>query len=273
MQLQDAKQRFENQGIKFAAISYDTPAILKDFAQRHKIEFPLLADPDSQIIRSFNVFNAEATGKEKGMAHPGFLYIDPGGVIREEYFEAKYTDRFTPNNVISKLFPELTEEVNATVDAPHLRLTLEQSDRTVVPGSRVSLTAEIELPPEVHVYAPGVEGYKPIQLTLQTPSGIELAPVRYPNPKILYLKAIGEHVPVFEGKFRITQDATVTFSPTSAIARSLVSSSKTITITGELKYQACDERVCYPPASVPVTWRLEVLPLDLKRSPGDIRHK
>jgi hypothetical protein len=274
VQLQDAKQRFETQGIKFAAISYDTLAILNDFAQRHKINYPLLADPDSQIIRSFNVLNAEATGKEKGMAHPGFLYIDPGGIIREEYFEAKYTDRFTPNNVIGKLFPELAEEVTGNVEAPHLRLTLEQSDRTVVPGSRVSLTAEIELPPEVHVYAPGVEGgYKPIQLILQTPLGITLAPVTYPNPKILYLKAIGEHVPVFEGKFRVTQDATVNFSRTSDIARSLVSSSKTITIMGDLKYQACDERVCYPPASVPVTWSLEVLPLDLKRSPGDIRHK
>jgi hypothetical protein len=273
VQLQDAKERFETQGIKFAAISYDTPAILNDFAQRHKINYPLLADPDSQIIRSFDVFNAEAAGKEKGMAYPGFLYIDSGGIIREEYFEAKYTDRFTPNNVIGKLFPELTEEVAGNVEAPHLRLTLEQSDRTVVPGSRVSFTAEIELPPEVHVYAPGVKGYKPIQLTLQTSSGVTLAPVTYPNPKILYLKAIGEHVPVFEGKFSITQDATITSSRASDIARALVSSSKTITITGDLKYQACDERVCYPPASVPVTWHLEVLPLDLKRSPGDIRHK
>ncbi len=76
MQLQNAKQRFEKQEIKLAAISYDSPEILKDFADRHKINFPLLADPDSRIIRSFNVLNEEATGKEKGMAHPGFFYID-----------------------------------------------------------------------------------------------------------------------------------------------------------------------------------------------------
>ena len=112
MQLQNPEQGLEKQGIELAAISYDSPAILKDFADRHKIDFPLLADPDSQIIRSFNVLNAEATGKEKGMAYPGFFYIDSGGVIREKYFEAKYTDRFTPNNVIGKLFPELTEEVS-----------------------------------------------------------------------------------------------------------------------------------------------------------------
>ena len=273
MQLQNAEKRFEQQGIKLAAISYDSPAILKDFAERHKIDFPLLSDTDSRVIQSFNVLNAEATGKEKGMAHPGFFYIDSSGVIREKYFEPKYTDRFTPNNVIGKLFPELTEEVSERIEAPHIRLTLEQSDRDVVPGSRVSLIAEIELPPDTHVYAPGVQGYKPIQLILHEVPGIELAPVTYPVSKDLYLDAIQEHVPVFEGKFRVTQDVTVKFSPTSDIVRSLISSGKTLSITGDLKYQACDKRVCYPPTSVPVTWSLQIFPLDLKRSPDAIRHK
>src|SRR5439155_9457488 len=87
-----------------------------------------------------------------------------------------------------------------------LQLTLSQSDRTVVAGSRVTLTAEIKLPPDVHVYSPGVRGYKPIQLILQAPGGIEPAPVIYPTPKTLYLEAIKEQVPVFDGSFRITQD-------------------------------------------------------------------
>jgi AhpC/TSA family/Disulphide bond corrector protein DsbC len=273
VQLQDAEQRFEEQGIKLAAISYDTSAILKDFTERHRIQYPLLADPDSQIIRSFKVLNAEVTGKEKGMAHPGFFYIDSNGIIREKYFEVNYVDRFTPNNVVAKLFPELTEEVTANIDAPHLRLTLEQSDRKVAPGSRVTLIAQIELPPDVHVYAPGVQGYKAVELTLEGAKGIELASVSYPKPKILYLEAIKERVPVFEGKFRITQDATVPFSHTRDGLRAVLSSEKTLSIAGELKYQACDNRVCYPPTSVPVMWSFQVTPLDLKRSPEAIRHK
>ena len=273
MQLQNAKQRFEKQGIKLAAISYDSPAILKDFAVRHKIEFPLLPDPDSRIIRNFNVLNEEAKGMNKGMAHPGFFYIDAGGVIREKYFEVKYTDRFTPNNVMGKLFPELTREVSQNVEAPRLRLTLAQSDRSVTSGNRVTLSAEIELPPDVHVYAPGVTGYKPIQLVLHPSGGMEIAPAIYPSSKTLYLEAIKEHVPVFEGKFRITQDVTVTFSKVRDGFRSLVSSEKTISIIGDLKYQACDQTICYPPTSVPVKWQLQVLPIDLKRSPEAIRHK
>jgi hypothetical protein len=272
VQLQAAKKRFEAQGLKLAAISYDSPAILKDFAERHGIDFPLLADPKSEVIRSFKVLNTEANGMTKGMAYPGFFYIDGSGVIREKYFEAKYTDRFTANNVIGKLFPELAEEVSQNVDAPHLRLSLTQSDNAVAPGSRVTLAAEIELPPGVHVYSPGVKGYRPIQLELQPRSGIEISQVTYPNSEILYLEAIQEHVPVFEGKFRITQDVIVTSSKTGDVVRSLVSAQKTISITGELKYQACDETICYPPTSVPLKWQLQILPLDLKRSPNAIRH-
>jgi hypothetical protein len=90
---------------------------------------------------------------------------------------------------------------------------------------------------------------------------------------VLYLAAIQENVPVFEGKFRITQDLTVTPARTADALRSVFSKERTISITGDLQYQACDQTVCYPPTSVPVSWQLQILPLDLKRSPGAIQHK
>ena len=273
MQLQSAKERFEKQGLKLAAISYDSQAILKDFAARHQIDFPLLADPDSKIIRSYNVLNPEATGMTKGMAFPGFYFIDPNGVIREKYFTVKYTDRLTANNVVAKLFPELAAEVSQNVDAPHLRLTVSQSDQSVIAGGRVSLIADLELPPDVHVYSPGVQGYRPVQLTLHSLPGVEFQPVSYPSPTTLYLPAIKEQVPVFEGRFRISQDVTVNPAKIADALRALISADKKVTITGDLAYQACDKTVCYPPTSVPVTWQLRVVPLDLKRSPDAIQHK
>jgi hypothetical protein len=273
VQLQNAKAKFELQGIKLAAISYDTQAILTDFAKRHKIEFPLLADADSKVIRSFNVLNAEAKGMNKGIAHPGFFYIDDNWIIREKYFEAKYTDRFTANNVVGKLFPELTQEVSQTAEVPHLRLTLAQSDRAVGPGSRLTLIVDVELPPGVHVYSPGVHGYKAIQLVLHASGGIGPAPAIYPSSKILYLQAIKEQVPVFEGKFRIAQDVTMPASNAGAGIRAVLGSTQTVSIAGDLQYQACDATICYPPTSVPVKWEVKVEPLDLHRSPENIRHK
>jgi peroxiredoxin len=58
IQLQAAKDRFEKQGLKVAGISYDNVEILKYFVGRRKIEFPLLSDPDSKVIRMYQVLAA-----------------------------------------------------------------------------------------------------------------------------------------------------------------------------------------------------------------------
>ena len=254
-----------------AAISYDSVEILKSFADRKKIEFPMLADTDSKTIRAYEVLNAEATGQYKGMARPGYFFIDTKGTIREKFFEVKYRQRFSGNNVVGKLFPNLGDEVTDTVQSPHLSLAVEQSDRTGFPGGRIALTAEVQLPPDVHVYAPGTQGYKPIALVMDPTPGIVLTPVTYPHAQVLYLTAIKERVPVFEGKFRITQDLKI--SSAADFSASLGTEGKALTINGRLDYQACDKKICYLPTSVPVHWQVRVLPLDRQRAPEDIRHK
>ena len=205
------------------------------------------------------------------MARPGYFFIDTNGVIREKFFEAKYRQRLSGNNVIAKLFPELGQEVTNIVDEPHLQLAIEQSDRTTVPGGRVTLTAEVRLPPDVHVYAPGTKDYKPIHLRVDPNSAVQLEPALYPRSKMLYLPAIKDRVPVFEGTIRISQDLQV--ATAADFSNSLGSDGKTFTITGSLDYQACDSKICFLPASVPVQWQLQVLPLDRQRAPEDIRHK
>jgi len=269
--LQSAKTRFERQGISLAAISYDSGAILKYFADRQHIDFPLLADPDSKMIRDYHVLNTEAVGQFLGMARPGYFFIDPKGIIREKFFEAKYRERLSGNNVIAKLFPELGEEVVSTVQAPHLEVAVQQSDRTGVPGSLITLVTEVRLPRDTHVYAPGTKGYKPVELVIEPAPNLEFRPAIYPQSKILFMPAIQERVPVFEGSFRIRQDVNV--SSASEFSGSLGTAGKTLTIRGTLHYQACDSKTCFLPNTVPVEWQLHVLPLDRQRAPEEIRHK
>ncbi len=269
--MQSAKTRFENQGIRLAAISYDSAAILKYFADRQHIDFPLLADPDSKLIRDYHVLNTEAVGQFLGMARPGYFFIDPKGIIREKFFEAKYRQRLSGNNVIAKLFPELGEEVVSTVQAPHLEVAVQQSDRTGVPGSLITLVTEVRLPRDTHVYAPGTKGYKPIELVIDPAPNLEFRPAIYPQSRILFMPAIKERVPVFEGSFRIRQDVNV--SSAAEFSGSLGTAGKTLTIHGTLHYQACDNKTCFLPNTVPVEWQLQVLPLDRQRAPEEIRHK
>jgi peroxiredoxin len=271
IQLQAANARFEKQGIKLAGISYDSVEILKFFSDRRKIDFPLLSDPQSKVIRQYQVLNAEAVGPNSGMARPGYFFLDPEGVIREKFFEAKYRERLTGNTLLAKLFPELGEEVTDTVEAPHLQLRLEQSDRVAVPGNLVTLTAEMRLPPDVHVYAPGAQGYKSIKLAMDSLPDFEMRRTEYPSAKVLYLPAIQERAPVFEGAFRIRQELKV--NSMMEFSGALPAEGKEVSIKGKLAYQACDSKICFLPANVPVEWQFQIQPLDRVRAPEDIRHK
>src|SRR5208337_1631894 len=100
---------------------------------------------------------------------------------------------------------------------------------------------------------------------------LELSSAVYPASTVLYLPAIKEKVPVYEGTFRISQAVQV--SSSSQFWGSRGKDGKTYTITGRLEYQACDKTMCYVPTSVPVKWQLQVFPLDRTRAPVEIRHK
>jgi hypothetical protein len=169
------------------------------------------------------------------------------------------------------MFPELSEEVSSNVTAPHLQLALEQSDPIAFPGERVTLTAEVRLPAGTHVYAPGAKDYKPVQLEIDAPAGWPLQQAVYPKAQVLFLPVIKERVPVFEGTFRIRQDLQV--GTAAEFSGSIGAEGKTFTVTGKLAYQACDEKICYLPTSVPLEWKVQVLPLDRQRAPEEIRHK
>jgi peroxiredoxin len=274
LSLQRATPHFREKGIGLVGVSYDSPEILKFFTERYSITYPLLADPKSEIIERFGVLNTTATGFTKGMSYPGFAYVGPNGRIQETFFEEDYHTRYTGKSVLTKIFPELATAAVKDVPAPHLQLKLTQTDEIVSPGNRVTLIAELSLPKDLHVYAPGVQGYKPIALELGAIPQATLRPVNYPQSKTLLLPAIGEKVPVFEGKFRITQDVTVSFDKDfSQVVAAGPASGTPLTLNGNLQYQACDSKICYPPTSIVVSWQLTVMPLNTIRAPEEIRHK
>ncbi len=208
---------------------------------------------------------------QKGFARPGYFFIDTKGVIREKFFDPKYRERLSGSSLIAKLFPELGQEVTQTVDAPNLKLALEQSDLVGVPGTHFTVVAEVTLPADVHVYAPGAVGYKPIKLDLDAIPQMEMKPAVYPKSNLLYFPELKESAPVFDGTFRISQDVKVNTG--AEFWGSLGKDGKLFTISGKLDYQACNKTTCFQPTSVPVKWQIQVFPLDRVRAPEEIRHK
>jgi hypothetical protein len=115
----------------------------------------------------------------------------------------------------------------------------------------------------VHVYAPGVTGYKPIALALQPQTALIVREAHFPKPEDYFFKPLNEHVPVFQAPFRIVQD--VEIDPSREVASAL-KDMKTMTIGGALDYQACDDKLCFNPQSVPLSWTINLKPLDTERA-------
>jgi hypothetical protein len=44
-------------------------------------------------------------------------------------------------------------------------------------------------------------------------------------------------------------------------------------LRGTLEYEACSDRVCFPPATLDLAWTVKLSPLDRERSPQAIQQK
>ena len=255
-------------------MSYDDQGVLAAFAKRTGITFPMLSDPQSAFIRAFGMVdpdnttdNVPADGK-RDTAYPGYFVLDRTGRIVERFIDPKYDDRRTANGLVAETFPELLEATGRTTSTPHLQVHVGQSDIRVPLGARFRIFVDIELPERMHVYAPGVEGYRPVAIELEPSTWFKAERPVFPASTVLRLEAIDETVPVYHGTARIGIDIVV--ANTGALLRKLATAaghSEQIAIAGTLSYQACDDKVCYPPRSVPVKWELTTYLPDRQRTP------
>ena len=98
MELQQHLDAIRKEGLGVAAISYDSIGALKSFADRQHITYPLLSDPDSKIIRAFDILN-ETTKPGTltyGIPYPGIYIVDSQGKVLSKYFEDDYKEHPDP---------------------------------------------------------------------------------------------------------------------------------------------------------------------------------
>ncbi len=273
MELQGNLAKIRAEGLGVAAVSYDSVAVLKSFAERRGITFPLLSDPDSKIIRDFGILNQEAKpgSMQYGIPYPGTYLVDPGGRVTAKYFEDDYTQRYTAADILVSHFGESAGAAHTVAEGKHIMVSASASNGSVRSGQRISLVLDVQLGPRLHVYAPGVDSdYIPIEWSMKASPGWMVHAATFPKAKKVRLKAIKDTEPVFEGAFRLTREITIA---RDAAVKPLADADGKLTIEGGLKYQACDDRLCYPPETVPVKWTLQLEAHDRERAPADIQHK
>lgn len=250
--------------MNLAAISYDPVPVLADFSQRRGITFPLLSDTGSATIKRYGILNTTVDLKDprSGYPFPGTFMVDKNGVVTSRVFEPIYQERAT----MSSIWVRLGRQVNAPatkVHGSHLDLTSYASDQIAAPGTHFSLVLDVTPGERVHVYAPGAANYIPVAIKLQSQPGLVVRAPQFPKAEDYYFKPLNEHVPVYQHAFRIVQD--VMLDPSREGMQALKDLTS-MTIKGTFEYQACDDKVCFPPQSVPLTWTVGVKRLDTERA-------
>ena len=266
LELQSRLPELKAKGLGLAVITYDSPAIMADFSRRRGITFPLLSDPGSPTIKAFGILNTTVLPTDTrsyGIPFPGTFLIDRRGRVTSRFFEEAYQERNTVSTILLKLGASGTSAAAQRISTDHLDVTAYASDEVVAPGSLFSVVFDITPRPGIHVYAPGATGYRVVGFTPEAQPMVAARELQYPASEIYLFKPLNERVPVFQRRFRLTQQMVVSAAQQDRPALARI---EAMTIKGTLDYQACNDEICFNPRSLPVAFTVKLRQLDTERA-------
>jgi DsbC/DsbD-like thiol-disulfide interchange protein len=130
---------------------------------------------------------------------------------------------------------------------PRLAVAVEPPDSPVAPGERFALSVRIVPNPGIHVYAPGNPDNIPVSVSLTPPPGLAADPAKFPKAEDFFFGPLAETLKVYTKPFVVT----VPMRVDAGVARA-----HDVALSGAVRYQACDDRVCFPPQSAPFETRI-----------------
>jgi DsbC/DsbD-like thiol-disulfide interchange protein len=155
---------------------------------------------------------------------------------------------------ISLLFLLLLVGPTSTVQSqtpPDIRINNYLTADKVQKGRRIQGVVEMDIPSGFHVHSnrPLEKFLIATQLTIEAPKGIMISRVSYPRAVVKNLKFSKNKVAVFEGKaiMRFTVTVPANFSGDSA------------DLSGKLRYQSCNDELCFRPENRDFNFSLKVV--------------
>jgi len=120
------------------------------------------------------------------------------------------------------------------------------------PGGIVRLALQVEVPPGLHVQSntPRDPTLKALTLALDVPADAVILETVFPAPSDYRLEGSTDLLSVFEGQFAV--GVRIKLSAAQPVGD--------LVIEGRLRYQACDDKVCFVPKTATVAWTVPVLP-------------
>jgi peroxiredoxin len=93
-------QKFNEAGIRPVAISVDSPDVSRNLAQQAGYTFPLLSDPNAEVIRRYDLVHAGAGENGHDIARPAEFLLDSSGTVRWLNLTENYWVRARPEQIL-----------------------------------------------------------------------------------------------------------------------------------------------------------------------------
>jgi thiol:disulfide interchange protein DsbD len=141
----------------------------------------------------------------------------------------------------------------------HLSPLLERD--AIAPGQTIRAALKVTLPSGLHAnsHKPRDPNLIPMVLTATPPEGVSVEEVVYPEPTDLKQQGAEQPLSVFEREFAIGLVLKIAAG----------TSAGKVVVPARLRYQACDDKLCYRPLTVETQW---VIPLSGAGAAGAGRH-
>jgi hypothetical protein len=261
---------YQDAGVKLYALSYDEPDAIADYATANGVTYTMLSDPDSAVINDFGILNTSIPPDDHpwyGIPFPGAYVIAADGTITAKFFEHNFAVRSGPEQMLAAALGQAFEVEAATpVEQVSVEISFE-GDRLPMGVTR-EIVATFRVPSGQHLYGEPVPvGLVAAAIQVTNSPGIltytALAPVTSP----LTLAGSGDTLQVYEGDV-------VLRLPVAQNARAMekVDGVRTVTVSGTVRWQACDENECGLPASQDFSFQVEAgFPVLSDMGPGEGR--
>jgi peroxiredoxin len=277
-------------GLGLAAISYDSRAVLRDFASRKGIAFPLLSDHESVVIRAYGVadrryrkssqLDVDSSGEVPvyGLADPSVFVLSPDGTVRWRFVSEHEELRLTAGSILQRSVGEFADQTRTPLDAGRIHLEITASDTFASLGSRLTIGVELQIPPGWHVYGPQVGGdYHGTAWRMDSSECSIIGDVEYPEPRWEQPAFADGKLPEYEGTIRLMRELVIRpmISDTHSAVwerfrKSCLDSDSRFPASGTLEFQTCSDRECFPPQTVPLKWSFTFNPPDRHRVPVEL---
>ena len=128
-----------------------------------------------------------------------------------------------------------------------LSVAVTAPEKAVAPGAHGAIILSVTPNPDIHVYAPGNPDYIPVAVEMTPQAGLTFQPAAFPPGQDLLFGPLKTAVKVYSDPF----DVRVPFTVKAAKGKASSAEPATLTVHGTLSYQACNDKVCFPPQAAP----------------------